>query len=479
MDKVFLNNFMKKYRDEQSVLKFIAVIRGGENKVLHNVVKQSLAMDDSWIIQLEAAIYSIEQIVRNPRKFIVENDLILDVAKVRRVSSKTVRHLSSHSQFVQNISDDGEVMPKKLLTGELDEDLAIYENRFICALVNRLVKFVEQRYNDLNGKMESSEQTNVCLQSKFEYGGSKFKCDINLQVEEPPEGEEEQLRNKELFDRVELLRRRLRVLQATDFMKSLSKIKPVRPPIQKTNLLKKNVDYNNCYKLWLYISSYTYLGYSTEVQDKNLPVDGDYYDDLTAIAGLSIQSMFSDNLLNRDRYKSIEYSEPKETDYELITNYTFVPEFDNKGGEAGEETINEYYFRRMKDELVRAAQEGEVAIENRLNVNFMKYFRSVSRINDEMYNELIEEQIESNREDVKLSILEGKRLKVKEQRERIRRRRLFLKLKWEEVERAQRMLERAEAKLEKLSEDVEAEKRRYAPRKITKIKMIKNKSKKK
>ena len=261
-------------------------------------------------------------------------------------------------------------------------------------------------------------------------------------------------------------------------MKSLSKIKPVRPPIQKTNLLKKNVDYNNCYKLWLYISSYTYLGYSTEVQDKSLPVDGDYYDDLTVIAGLSIQSMLTDNLLNKDKYKNIEFSEPKETEYELITNYSFVPEFDAKGGQAGEETINEYYFRRMKDELVRAAQEGEVAVETKLNVNFMKYFRSVSRINDEMYNELIEEQIESNREDAKLSVLETKRLKVKEQRERIRRRRLFLKLKWEEVERAQRMLERAEAKLEKLSEEVEAEKRRFAPRKITKIKMIKSKSKK-
>ena len=38
------------------------------------------------------------------------------------------------------------------------------------------------------------------------------------------------------------------------------------------------------------------------------------------------------------------------------------------------------------------------------------------------------------------------------------------------------MLERAEAKLEKLSEDVEAEKRRSAPRKITTVKMIKNKT---
>ncbi len=473
MDKVFLNNFMKRFGDEKSISNFISAIRGGENKVLHNNVMQSVALDDSWVVAIEGAIYSIEQIVRNPRKFIAENELIVDVAKARRVNSKTVRHLSSHSQYVQNISDDGEVMPKKLLTVELDEDIAIYENRFICALINRLIIFVEQRYTDLNGKVEVSEQTNVCMQTKFNYGKSKFKCDINLQVEEPPEGKEEQLvRNQDLFERIEIIRRRLRVLQATDFMKSLSKVKPVRPPIQKTNLLNKNVDYNNCYKLWLYISSYTYLGYSVEVQDKGLPVDGDYYDDLTVIAGLSIQSLLADNLLNKEKYEGIEYSEPKETEYELITNYSFVPDFDKTGGQSGEDTINEYYFRRMKDELVKTAQEGEVAVENKLNINFTKYFRSVSRINDEMYNELIEEQISSNRDDdSKLSVIEKKRIKVKEQRERIRRRRLYLKLKWEEVERAQRMVERAEAKLENLKQDLENEKLKNAPRRITKIKL--------
>ena len=467
---------MKKFRDENGVLQFISAIRGGDNKVLHNNLLKQFSMDDSWILAIEGAIYSIEQIVRNPRKFIAEEELIVDVAKARRITTRTVRHLTSHSQYVESIDDNGDVMPRKLLVVELDEDLAIYENRFVCALINRLVGFVERRYQDMLGNVKAAEQTNVCLSSQFDYGGSKFKCDINLQVEEPPEEETEQLKNQELFNRVDLIRRRLRVLQGTEFVKKLSKAKPVHPPIQKTNLLMKNVDYNNCYKLWLFISSYTYMGYSVEVQDKNLPVDGDYYDDLTVIAGLSMQMLLSDNVLNKERYKNIEYSEPQEKDYDIITNYSFVPDFGSQGGQAGVETINEYYFRRMKDELVRDAQEGEIAIDNKLNVNFTKYFRSVSRINDAMYDEIIEEQIESNRDQANLSPLEAKRLKVKEQRERIRRRRLFLKLKWEELERAQRLVERAEAKLEKLSEEVEEEKRRNAPRKVT---TIKRKSRKK
>ena len=472
MEKTFLNKFMKKIGgDSESYTRFLAALRGGENKVLHNVVSQSVMLDDSWVLTIEGALHSIEQIARNPRKFIAENELILDVAKVRRTNSRTVRHLTTNSQYVQNIDKNGDVMPKKLLTVELDEDLAIYENRFICALVNRLVKFVEQRYNDLNGHMETYEQTNVCVQSDFEYGISKFKCNINLQVQDPPESTQDVNRNEDLFNRVEMIRRRLRVLQTTEFMKVLNKAKPVRPPIQKTNLLKKNVDYNNCYKLWLYISSYTYLGYSIDVKDKNLPVDGDYFDDLTVIAGLSLQSLLTDRVLKKEKYDGIEFSEPEEKEYEIVTDYTFTPEFDASKQQSGEETINEYYFRKMKDELTAAAKDGEYVVENRLNVNFSKFFRSVSRINDEMYNELIDEQVKSDNATGEMTALEKKRIEIKEQLERVRRRKLFVKLRWEEVERAQRMSERAEAKLASLKKELAEEKAKSKPKRVTRKKL--------
>lgn len=472
MDKASLNGFITKINgDGESFSRFFSALRGGENKVLHNVVSRTVMLDDNWILTLENALHSIEQIVRNPRKFIAENELILDVAKVRRTTSKTVRHLSTNSQYVQNIDSHGEVMPKKLLTVELDEDLAIYENRFICALINRLILFVEQRYKDLNGNLDTSEQTNVCLQSEFNYGGAKFKCNVSLQVDEPPESKSREDRNKELFERVEVIRRRLRVLQSTEFMKKLGKTKPVRPPIQKTNLLKKNVDYNNCYKLWLYVSSYTYLGYSVEVKDKNLPVDGDYFDDLTVIAGLSLQSLITDRVLKKDKYEAVEFSEPEEKEFSLITNYTFTPDFQASKQQSGEDTINEYYFRKMKDELTAAAQEGEYEVENRLNVNFTKFFRSVSRINDEMYNELIEEQIKGDNEEKTASAVDKKRREVKQQQERVRRRKLFLKLKWEEVERAQRMSERAEGKLAKLQKELADEKEKAKPKRVVRKKL--------
>lgn len=469
MDKTSLNEFISNVgADEEFFNNFVAAVRGGENNITHKVVSQAIMLDDSWILTLESALYSVEQIVRNPRKFIAENELIVDVAKARRTNSKTVRHLSSHSQFIQNIDKNGDVMPKKLLTSELEEDVAIYENRFICALVNRLILFVEQRHRDLKGKLDVFDQTNVRMQSDFYYGDSRFRCDINMSVDEPPEDKAQVNKNKDLFDRVEVIRRRLRVLQATDFVKTLSAKKPVRPPIQKTNLLTKNVDYNNCYKLWLYISSFTYLGYSIELKDKNLPVDGDYYDDLSVIAALSVQSLMRDNYLRKDKYKQIEFTQPKEKDFTLRSEYKFEPTFDKTKLQAGEESINEYYFRRMKEEVVKAYGENDIVLEKDIKMSFSKFHRIISRINDELFNDLIEDELNKLDDATIKEPIARKRLEIKRQRERLRRRAILLKLKWEEVEKAQRVQERALAKLDKLNEELEIEKQKAKNKKVKK-----------
>lgn len=450
MENTAINKFIDGLVGDGEVMNnFLAAIRGGDNEILHNRVSQAVMLDDGWILTIEGALYSIEQIVRNPRRFIAEEDDLVDVAKARRVTSRTVRHLASHSQYVRSIEKD-DVIPSKLLVTYLEDDIGIYENRFICALINRLILFVEQRHRDLDGKMDISTMTNLCLKSDFTYGDSKFTCDIKLQVQEPPVNSADVEKNKDLFARVDNIRKRLRILQATDFMKALNGKKVVRPPIQKTNLLMKNVDYNNCYKLWLYISAYTNVGYSVDVKDKNLPVDSDYYDDLTYIAGLTMKDMFDRNIISRERYSAIPYVEHEEKQYKIITNYTFTPNFDKSREQAGPESINEYYFRRMKDELTKLASENDIVIERDLRVNFSKFYRTISRINDELFEDIIEHYAEESLDRIEKSELTKKKKEILKQMERVRRRSMLTKLKWEELEKAQRKEERARAKLEKL-----------------------------
>ena len=50
----------------------------------------------------------------------------------------------------------------------------------------------------------------------------------------------------------------------------------VKSPIQRTNLMMKDPDYRNCYKLWQFIESYDEVGYSIEEQDTALEFDEEY-----------------------------------------------------------------------------------------------------------------------------------------------------------------------------------------------------------
>lgn len=460
MDKEFLNDFIKKMQADGGLYeKFHRALLAGKNEVFHNIVSEAITLDDSWILTVDAALFSVEKIVKNPRKFIIDEDLIVDVAKARKTTAKTVRHLSSHSQFVQNVADDGEVRPKKVLTTEMDEDIAIYENRFVCTLINRLIPFVEQRYRDILSKMNTFDVTGVGIKSNFKYYKNDIECEIKVKIVEPPHDVVLLAKNKELIERITQIRRRLKVLQSTSFMVELSKKKPVRPPIMKTNLIRMNVDYQNCYKLWLYISSYTFVGYSVDYREKQLPVDGDYYDDLTVLAGLSIQSLFTNNLLNKYAYEAMPFQPLKRKDYKVITSYVFDPLFDNDRKEVGEEVVNEYYFRQMKDEIVKATRATSTITHTKdLRLSFERFFKAVAKINNEMFDDLIDTQKGKKKELTHKTALQKKQQAVKDQQLVLRRYRQLSRLRREELEKQLNAESRELLKLEKLQAELDKEK---------------------
>ncbi|MBQ7163863.1 MAG: cell envelope integrity protein TolA, partial [Clostridia bacterium] len=468
MEKVYLHDFVEKMRLDNSELceRFCHALRAGRNKTYHNVVSEAITLDDSWILTLESALFSVEKIVKNPRKFIIDEEILVDVAKARRTTSKTVRHLSSNSQYVQNITEEGEVRPKKLLTTEMDEDLAIYENRFVCALVQRLIPFVETRYNDIVSRQNSFDQTGVGMISNFRYGKNEVEVKLNVKVKEEPRNQVLLEKNNELIEKIRQLRKRLKILLNTEFIRTLSGKKPVHPPIMKTNLIKMNVDYNNCYKLWLYISSYTYVGFSVNYQEKSLPLDGDYYDDLTVIAAISVQSLVQNNLLNKRTYENIPFKKMKEKDFKLLTQYKFEPTFEADNSKPSEDIVNEYYFKRMRDELVRATKRNEYLDEKELKTSFARFCRGIAKINEEMYKDVITSQLPKAKGKLKKTPLQKKEEAVSRQKEYLKRYRQLSLIKREELEKILRLEARELLKLEKLQEALDKERGRQKNKRL-------------
>lgn len=454
----------------------------GSTTVYHNMVAEAVALDDSWITTLEDALFSVEKIVKNPRKFIIDEELVVDVEKARRTTAKTVRHLSSNSQFVSNISEDGEVRPKKLLTTEMAEDLAIYENRFICTLVHFCVNFVEKRYNDIINHAAAFNQTGAGIDSKFNFGDNECSVKLDMKIKGEPLDKTLVERNNELIEKIQILRKRLKVLLNTEFMRVLGSSKPIHPPIMKTNLIKMNVDYNNAYKLWLFISAYTEEGFTVDYQSKTLPVSDRFYEGMSEVAALVMREMFADGYLNKEEFDKIPFESKKERKVKIDNIIKPEISFEKDKEEAADDLINEYYYKRIKNELTRAVSIKGVTNEKDMKLSFARFFRNIAKINNEMCAEIIESQMPALSK-AELKPVQKKEREIQRQKQYLNKYRQLALLKREELEKALKAEAREVLKLEKLQAELDKEKgkektqkeRKAAERK--RLKAIKSKKK--
>ena len=429
-----------------------AAVAGGDNKIFHNAVRELAIVSGEWADVFADCLFSLENIVKNPRKFIAEEDNIVEVERARRTTAKTVRHLASHTKYIAN-ADGEEVRPKSVLTTEYVEDLAIYENRFVCTLVHRMISFAEARWREVDGRLNQSDYTNLVHASKFPCGKAEVCYEMKLSVKEPTHDRARAQELEDLAEKIGVVRKRLRILQSTGFIRALSKARAVRPPIMKTNLLTKQIDYKKCYQTWLYISSYDAVGFSAEVSEKNLPVSGDYCDELSRIAAESLESLFRNGSLRAAEYDAIAYSDPKKKNFRTVRKYSYIPDFRADEKAAGEEAVNEYYYLKMKEAFGEAARCKEGAASPRaLSLAFARYFRCVSRVNDGMYRDLVRASLP---EEPRGGAVKKAETELRRQELLVRRYGQIATLRKEELARTLRQIEAEEEKLGKAKKNLE------------------------
>lgn len=455
MEKEFLQQFLGKIElgELDTLNKFLQAINGGNNKIVHNLVQEAVRLDDGWVTELESGLYYVEDIVKNPKKFLIDEDVVVEVERARRTNAKTIRHLASNTKNINNIDSAGEVMPKKVLTTQINEELAIYENRFVCTLVNRLVNFVEKHDADIKEKLRVFDVTHIKWDSSFKYGETAFDYRLIIDVKEPPSDKKLVEANNALIKRIENIRRRLKALKNTQFIKTLSATKPIVPPIVKTNIIRMNLNYQSCYKLWLFISSYSAVGYSVEVMDKNLPVDSHYFDDMTMLEALSVKSLLDNEIVRKKIYEGINFSAPKVKKYKVSDKLDYKPDFSSYKKAAGEDAVNEYFFEQMKNVLYKKTGVGTTskADDRQVRLAFERFVKTVARINTAMYTQAIKDGLPQPRKGAKRRTpLMVKEDEYKRQQAVYKRYRQLAKLKSDEMEKALNAQSKELVKLEKI-----------------------------
>ncbi len=238
----------------------------GRTEVLRVSRFESSAFDTSWVDVVEGILFDLGEIIKAPRTITKENGSLTPVELAKKTNSESVQHLASHTQYVKNIDEDGNVIPSKVMSFSNDDFLFTYENRFIATLIRRLVLFVEKRYAFVQEYLPLHREEVMLVKTKAVIDGEEVEIETRVKsksVSEDPSAAQAEA----VAERIRSMREYLLFYYASPFMKKMKNERDVRKPILMTNILRKNVRYHKCYEVFMFIERYESLGINYKSQD--------------------------------------------------------------------------------------------------------------------------------------------------------------------------------------------------------------------
>ena len=231
--------------------------------------------DYEWIDIIDETLPYLDNILRNPKRFIVNEEEVVPVEKSKKVTVESIIHLTQHTNYIQKIEDNGDVKPSKILNINKEESLDTYENRFIYTLINNTRTFFEKRrsatgeYSYFKDSKDLKYEANTIIDTE--------EVEISLDIKSHNEArlnQENPNAEETIGQRLKRIKIQLDGFSGTELMQTLSKlhVSPVRSPIRKTNVILKNPNFQKAEALWNYIQMY-------EEKDKNENEHKNYYDD--------------------------------------------------------------------------------------------------------------------------------------------------------------------------------------------------------
>ena len=248
---------------------------------------EKVEVDFEWLELMEETVIYLDNILRNPNRFIVNNEEIVKVEQARKITVESIKHLSKHTNFIQEIDKNGDVKPSKILNINKDESYNTYENRLIYTLIQDMRIFIDFRKKNLVTSSYTKDH------KKSEYHGiakvGAENVDINVTLNTKLNTNQKYGKNDDIGieQRIEKLEQRISDLTNTQVYKDLARAHVARviPPVKKTNLILKNVNFQYAMKLWDYLKQYQ------DNSDKNTKSKTVYKDDK------KLKQMFDDVFL--------------------------------------------------------------------------------------------------------------------------------------------------------------------------------------
>ena len=242
----------------------------GRNAYLRMSMKGSSVFNPAWINKIEDCLFELGQIINNPREVTTSQGSITPIELAKKINGESVVHLASHTQYIKEVNEFGDVVPAKILSHSTVDDIHTYENRFIATFIRRLVLFVEKRYEFIKSVVNLETKNIMYIKNKSIVDGKEVEIETKISVKKETE-DDITVTAKDYIARIEAMREYITFYYNSKFMKEIRNEKDVRSPIIQTNIIRKNPLYHKCYETFLFIERFDSLGVTYKV-DRNYQI---------------------------------------------------------------------------------------------------------------------------------------------------------------------------------------------------------------
>jgi len=219
-------------------------------------IVNKVEVDYSWVDVLDDAVPYLDTIIRNPRRFIAQEEEIIPIEKTKKVSEESIKHLAVHTNLIQEVDEDGMVKPIKLLNIFKEETIDLYENRFIYSLITNLYIFVRNQLTFKDQSTSNKEEKRVNYEASTIYNNQQVTITMDLSSKNLSVEEENAELIKAREEKINNIKEILEGFMASKFMKTMANATPVRSPIRKTNVILKEQNFIKALELWEFLERY-------------------------------------------------------------------------------------------------------------------------------------------------------------------------------------------------------------------------------
>lgn len=207
--------------------------------------------DQSLLKRISVVVPMVMDICSHPKQSLRTEESVINVNLVKRINSRTLDHLSSHSEHWKVRTLNG-LIPNRLRADIFEDEINIYENLFFRMAVDDILKYVHRQAFRIKKTIEQIDNAidwNAYGETLYDYKRMRIFKQLL------PDYDISKRRNdnntlRTLLGQWDKLEKSLSTVEASLFYRSIDKKKHISRNIQPTNILKKDSRYNALYRLW-------------------------------------------------------------------------------------------------------------------------------------------------------------------------------------------------------------------------------------